>query len=261
MSASKTFHVAFRLLLLGGVFFTAFLDFGVRLWLRGRAGSIKDRALFLQRWARVFSRVFHLEIQARGTPPARGLLVANHLSYLDILSFGSRYPMVFVSKSEVASWPVVGALTRCAGTLYIVRGQKSDVVRLGNEMVAVLEQGVLVTLFPEGTSSDGSAVLPFRSSLLAPVESRGWPATPAWVHYELDEGSVVDEVCYWRDMTFGAHLLNVLSKRRIRATVCFGTPVTGIDDRKELARELHARVCQLKDEFLAGASAGPSVRV
>src|SRR5207244_1055064 len=150
------------------LFLLAFLDFVFRLWLGGKARSIPARAQWLKLWAGKFIRVLHIEVRFEGRPPARGILACNHLSYTDILVLSSLHPLVFVSKSEVRSWPVVGPLTRCAGTLYIVRQQRSDVVRLGDEMVKVVEAGVVVTLFLEGTSSDGANVLPFRSSLLAP---------------------------------------------------------------------------------------------
>ncbi len=246
--------MAGRLLRVLALFLFAFLDFIFRLQLRGRARSIHHRALWLRRWANQFRLAMAIDVTVRGRPPERGLLTANHLGYADIVVLGSLQPVVFVSKSEVANWPVVGPLTRCAGTLYIIRSQKSDVVRMGDEIMAVVEAGVAVTLFLEGTSSDGTEVLPFRSSLLAPAEARGWPATPAWIHYELEpgDGSVGEEICYWRDMTFGKHLLNLLSKRRIRAVVCFGDPVTGLADRKLLAAELHRQVCRLKDEYLSG---------
>ena len=139
--------------------------------------------------------------------------------------------------------PAVGPLTQCAGTLYLVRDKKADVVRLAAEMVKVVEAGVIVTLFLEGTSSDGSAVLPFRSSLLAPAEEHGFAATGAWIQYSVADGSVPDEVCYWRDMTFGPHFFNLLGKRRIEAFVSFGSPLNPGLNRKEMARELHAQVC------------------
>ena len=187
--------------------------------------------------------------------------MANHLSYIDILVLGSIRPLVFLSKAEVRSWPLIGTLTRFAGTLYIKREQKSDVVRLGGEMTRVVEAGMVAVLFLEGTSSDGQTILPFRSSLLAPAAERDWPATGAWLHYELPGGSVADEVCYWGDMTFGPHVLNLLSKNDIQAFVSFGSQVSEGLDRKEMARALHSQVSRLKDEYLAGRRSAPSLSI
>jgi 1-acyl-sn-glycerol-3-phosphate acyltransferase len=181
-------------------------------------------------------------------------MVSNHLSYVDVFVYGSICPLVFVSKSEVESWPVAGTLTRCAGTLYIARQNKGDVKRLGTDMVRVVKAGMVVVLFLEGTSSDGSEVLPFRSSLLAPAEENGWPVTPAWIHYTLEDGTMGQNVCYWGDMTFATHFLKMLTKKRIRAHVRFGAPLTEKTGRKEMAQELHRRVCELKKACEAGVT-------
>jgi 1-acyl-sn-glycerol-3-phosphate acyltransferase len=225
---------------------SAAVHFIVGIWMRGKAASIPARAQWLKFWSDQQLQILHVKVHSEGRPPIRGIMASNHLSYTDILVYASLHPLVFVSKSEVASWPVVGWFTKCAGTLYISRQHKSDVVRLGEEMVKVVNAGLVVTLFLEGTSTDGSNVLPFRSSLLAPVENHRWAATPACINYTLQDGSVADEVCYWRDMTFGPHFLNLLFKKQIDAFVRFGEPVKAGSDRKEMARALHAEVCRLK---------------
>jgi 1-acyl-sn-glycerol-3-phosphate acyltransferase len=102
-------------------------------------------------------------------------------------------------------------------------------------------------LFPEGTSTGGDQVLPFHSSLLAPAEEHQWPVTPAWISYSIEDGSVADEICYWREMTFFPHFLNLLSKKRIQARVIYGKPLLPGLNRKEMARRLHEQVCQLKE--------------
>lgn len=225
----------------------ALTDFLVRIRLRGQANSAVARAAWLHRWGSAFARLLHLDIQVTGTRPTHGLLVSNHLSYVDIVTLTAVQPLAFVSKSEVRDWPVIGWLTRCAGTLYIRRDQRADVHRLAPTFKPIIDQGIVVTLFPEGTSSDGSKVLPFRSSLMEPAVEHGWPVTPMWIGYRLATGSVADEVCYWRDMTFGPHFLNLLSLPRIEAQIAFGEPVIGAKDRKELTSELHRRVTALAE--------------
>ncbi len=217
---------------------------------------MQERAKWLRLWSRQFLRILHVEVTQEGAPPERGILASNHLSYVDILALGSLHQFVFVSKSEVASWPVVGPVTKLAGTLYVNRQQKSDVVRLGEETERVVNAGVVVVLFLEGTSSDGSEVLPFRSSLLAPAEAHGWPVTGAWIHYEVEDGIAGEDVCYWGDMTFGPHFFKLMRKRRIKARVKFGSALSNAADRKEMAREAHAQVCRLKEEH-ERASGGP----
>jgi 1-acyl-sn-glycerol-3-phosphate acyltransferase len=141
---------------------------------------------------------------------------------------------------------VFGWFTRRAGTLYVQRERRGDVGRVSEQMRRVLDDGHVVVFFPEGTSSGGDTVLPFRSSLLEPVARQHIPVTPAALSYALDDGDPAEEVCYWKDMTLLPHLLNLLTKRVIRARVAFGEPRVHTGDRKELARELHAEVRALK---------------
>ncbi len=247
----KPFRVARRLFLLCCLFLFSSLHYFFLIWLPGRAGSFPVRARWAHFWARVFLWIINGKVTFQGKLPANGLLVSNHLSYADIIVYGSMFPLVLVSKSEVRSWPVIGALTHCAGTLYIRRDSKADVVRIGNEMATVVETGIPLALFLEGTTSTGETVLPFRSSLLAPVEKHGFTVTPAWLHYTVEGGTMAEDICYVGDATFYPHSLNMMSKRSFEAFVGFGEPVTGITDRTELARELHARLVRIKDAHLA----------
>jgi 1-acyl-sn-glycerol-3-phosphate acyltransferase len=212
---------------------------------RGRSSDLTARAEWMSRHSRRILAVLNIHIQRHGTPPAGGLLVANHLSYVDILVLGAAQPMVFLSKSEVRNWPVIGPLTACAGTLFIRRNQRSDVARFDDAFTAVVNQGVVLGIFPEGTSSDGHRVLPFHSSLFARAAAAGWPVTPAWLGYDLAKGSVENDVCYWGDMTFFSHLPRLLTLDQINATVVYGHPAPGGLDRKQLARHLHGQVCEL----------------
>ena len=212
-------------------------------WFRVRGEEAAGE--WLSRWSRRALRVLHVRLQTSGAPPTAGVLVANHLSYVDILVLAATRPLVFVAKSEVRGWPIFGLLARLAGTLFVRRDLRGDVGRLNEELVAAVEAGAVVVIFPEGTSSDGHRVLPFHSSLLAPAAAQGWPITPAWIGYEMAEGSVEDEVCYWRDMVFGPHLLNLMGKPQIDAHIRFGATMRAGPDRKRLARELHHAVAAL----------------
>ena len=155
-----------------------------------------------------------------------------------------------MAKSEVRSWPFFGWVASLAGSLFVRRALRGDVRRLNAEMVSTVEAGAVVAVFPEGTSSDGHGVLPFHSSLLGPAADQGWLVTPAWIGYTMPEGAVEHEVCYWRDMVFLPHLLNLLTKPRIDAYLRFGPPVVAGPDRKQLARELHRAVVELAGETL-----------
>lgn len=180
----------------------------------------------------------------RTLPP--GMVVSNHLSYLDIVAFGSVAPCVFVSKSEVAGWPVIGFFARMAGTIFIDRTRRSDLIRVNAEIESVLAAGITVVLFPEGTSSDGREVLPLKASVLEPISATQSPVTAAALAYHAEDASVADEVCYWRDMTFFPHLLNLMTKRSVSVSIATGCTRVSFGARKEMAVRLRDEISALR---------------
>jgi 1-acyl-sn-glycerol-3-phosphate acyltransferase len=196
----------------------------------------------MQGQARSLVEALEIRSDYRGSLPGPGLLVCNHLSYLDILVLGASQPVVFVAKSEVRGWPLFGWLAARGGTLFIRRQDRADVARLAGDIAARLKAGWTVVVFPEGTSSAGHRVLPFHSSLLEAAVEQQVPATPAAITYSLPGGSVADDVCYWRDMTFAGHFLRLLGLPAVEATVAYGLPRSPGGSRKALARSLHEDV-------------------
>jgi 1-acyl-sn-glycerol-3-phosphate acyltransferase len=240
-----------RLCRVGGELALAALSYAARCAFRGKPSKPVARALWMQHCARRLLRAMGVESEVFGPIPARGLLVCNHLSYVVILVIGAIAPAVFVAKREVKHWPVFGWLASLAGTIFVDRERRTDAGRLAEEIQAVIDSGVLVILFPEGTSSDGRTVLPFKSSLLEPAARQKHPITAGLIGYELEDGDVGEEVCYWKDMTLLPHMLNLMGKRGIRASLRLGQLSGGSTDRKELARQLHKKVMGLR-ETVAG---------
>lgn len=234
-----------RLIWLTAEFLLVGADF---LWVVIRAGglpTIDARARWLQRGSRRVLRVFQAELDVSGQVPSRGLLVCNHLSYLDILALSAVAPSIFVAKLDVRQWPVFGWFARLGGTLFADREHRAQVGPLMHALRAVLDQGALVVLFPEGTSSDGQTVLPFKSALLEPATSCAYPLSVSAIGYRLEDGDVGEEVCYWKDMTFMPHLLNLLSKRRVWVSLRFSRFTQVRSDRKQLARQLRSEILGL----------------
>ena len=211
-----------------------------------RRARTHARAAWLHRTARRHLALLCIRPQVRGAFPPAGLLVANHLSYLDIVVLAAQAPCVFVAKKEVAGWPLFGAFARLGATLFVDRDRRGGVASVADEMRAVLAEGLVLVLFPEGTSSGGEQVLPFKTPLFEPVLALGAPITAAAFDYALAEGSVADEVCYWRDMTLLPHLLNVFAKPCVTAFLRIGSPRVRTGDRKQVARALHAEVTALR---------------
>jgi 1-acyl-sn-glycerol-3-phosphate acyltransferase len=252
------FRVMGRLTWFGGEVLLSLFVFFFRCVLCPKDSRRLARALWLQRTARRVARIFQLEIESSGPVPAVGLLVCNHLSYLDILVLASLAPAVFVAKREVRSWPVMGLLAQLAGTLFVDRERRTQVGEMNGEIQNALGDGVLVILFPEGTSSDGQTVLPFKSSLLEPATQQKYPLAVGRLQYTLADGDAGAEVCYWGDAVFFPHLLNLLGKRAVRASVRFARIQNHSADRKELARQLHAEVSGLKNDRPGGQLGGTS---
>lgn len=209
------------------------------------------RARWMSSRSSRFVQSLGITVEPSGPIPTRGIVLSNHLGYADIVVLGSLMPAVFVSKADVRQWPIFGWLVEGAGTLFVDRERRQDVNRTNGEISAAVQEGSPIIVFPEGTSSPGDTVLEFRSSLLQPAMDPASPLTAAAIHYEVDEGIAEQDVCWWGDMTLANHLPRLLSRTRIRARVAFSPYEGDRVDRKQLARDLHARVLSLKHGLAA----------
>ena len=181
-------------------------------------------------------------------------MISNHLSYVDIVVFAAMHPCVFVSKAEIARWPVVGWMTTMSGTVYVERGHGGSAMRARKGMQAAVDAGLPVVFFPEGTTSNGSHLLKFHSGLLAQVIDGGSPVTAAHLRYSFaDENgrdvSVANDVCYWGNRNMLAHIFKFLGLRGVRAEVRFAEePIAFSSDglhRKMAAVEARSAVAAL----------------
>lgn len=184
-----------------------------------------------------------------GRPMARpGAVVANHSSWLDIFALNACQRIYFVSKEEVRGWPGIGWLARATGTVFIARDRRRAGEQVG-QFEARLRLGHRLAFFPEGTSTDGRRVLPFKPTLFAAFLAPGLPADlaiqPVSVIHEAPAGSDPRIYGWWGDMAFGPHLLATLGARRQgRVRVIFhpAIPVAEMPERKALARAAEASV-------------------
>jgi len=199
------------------------------------------RSFNFRTWAKLTNTLLGIRVESRGTPPrAPFFLVSNHLSYMDIVAFAAHLDCVFVAKSEVANWPVLGLLCRSMGTIFVDRNSRMDVLRVNRLIERALRRGKGVLLFPEGTSTPGAAVLPFHSALLEPAVQQGCPVSFAAVSYCTPVGQAPAHlsVCWWGEMSFLPHLYRLLQIKSVEATLVFGSHSIRADDRKVLARKL-----------------------
>ncbi|MEM6624735.1 MAG: lysophospholipid acyltransferase family protein [Pseudomonadota bacterium] len=202
-------------------------------------------------WARMCLRLAGMRLTVVGQPVASGALVANHSSWLDILALRAVKLIYFVSKAEVADWPGVGFITRITGTVFIER-RRSQV----KAQEAVLRERIaadqLLCFFPEGTSTDGLRVLPFKSSLFSAFFQDGQgtdlPIQPVTVRYTVSDGPIELPASFygwWGNMGFESHIWDVVTRSfGGRVEVIFHPPVRAADfpDRKRLAEHCQAAV-------------------
>ncbi|HKX30289.1 MAG TPA: lysophospholipid acyltransferase family protein [Blastocatellia bacterium] len=220
---------------------------GSVLLISHRQASRRWRNRVVRTWARSAAVILGLKIRVRGTPPkAPFFLVSNHLSYIDIIVFASLVDSVFIAKHDVADWPIFGALSRAIDTIFIDRNRRSDVVRVNALIRKALAERVSLTLFPEGTSTQGSTVLPFKSSLLEPAVEAGVPVSYAAIRYRTSGGQPPAHlaVCWWGEMGFLSHLFALLQIPSFEAVVMFGSRTFEKPDRKALAAELWQAVTE-----------------
>ena len=241
-----TIRAAGRLVWLAFEVTAALFDYFFEVGLTSSKNLRAARAAWMHRAARRHLKIFGGSVHVSGELPKSGLLVSNHLGYLDIVVICSVAPTVFVSKAEVRHWPVFGVLAKLGGTIFIQRERRTHVGEVNNEIESALTDGALVVVFPEGTSSNGETILPFRAPLLEPALRGGHEISLACLRYDLDDGDPKTEACYWGDHSFFPHLLNLLGKKSVRATLRFAKFRRTTDDRKELAQQLRAAVLELK---------------
>ena len=221
----------------------------VRYWamrLRGPL-TLERRARWLHGASASVLSSLGVRIRVEGTAPARGLVVSNHLSYLDIVLFSAAAPCFFVAKSEIENWPYFGKAARAGGTLFLERRSLASVARVRSEMTRRLALAIPLLLFPEGTSTDGSSVARFHTGLFEPAVRASVPVTPAAVRYRLVAGGSERDLCWFGDESFLPHLWKTLGARAFTAEVRFGVPRL-YSNRRDAALETHRAVVAMRAE-------------
>jgi 1-acyl-sn-glycerol-3-phosphate acyltransferase len=167
----------------------------------------------------------------------RALIVANHVSWLDIFVINSLHPCYFVAKSDIRDWPLIGWLCEKAGTIFISRGRLRDVRRIYQGLVTSLHAGEHVAFFPEGTTAAQGALLPFHSNLFESAIEAEVPVQPYAVRYVDAQGRLHPAADFIGDMTFAQSLVTILKARGMRAELMLLPPIATAHSshRRELA--------------------------
>lgn len=201
----------------------------------------------VQDWSARTLAMLGVELVMQGHFPSADepmLVVANHVSWLDIAALHAVLPQArFVAKSEVGAWPLVGGLCRGVRTLFIERDRKRDAMRVVNDITTALCQGDTVALFPEGTTGDGHALLPFHANLLQAASASGRPVLPVALRFSDPEHAVSPVVAYVGATTLLQSLGQVLRAPRLRATVMACAPLDSRgQDRRDLAQRCQSAI-------------------
>jgi 1-acyl-sn-glycerol-3-phosphate acyltransferase len=203
---------------------------------------LRRRGVLFRRWCQTVLKVAGIRLMARGRcPESASLVIANHLSYLDVMVLGADVPMVFVAKSEVASWPVVGPLCAFVGTLFIDRSSRAGLPAVTTSVANLMAAGIRVMVFPEGTTTAGDQLLPFRPALLQPAIDQGAAVVCATLMYETPPGSIPAHasVCWVGDAPFAPHVYGFLGLPSIDAHVVWADEVLKATNRRDLAARAH----------------------
>jgi 1-acyl-sn-glycerol-3-phosphate acyltransferase len=240
---------------------TVFLALAQLCAMRVSPSSVRH---LLRHWHRACGRILDMDVRAHGAPDGTGpvIFVCNHASYLDVPVLGGLIDARFVAKSEVAGWPVIGALSRLQGTIFIERrlqGARSQ----PDELRRALRSGDRLVLFPEGTSSDGNRVLAFKSTLFAAADEAVAGAEvkvqPVTIAYSRHKGLPMGRrlrphFAWYGDMTLVDHLWACLGIGGAGVDVVFHEPVrlTQFASRKALARHCQGQIARGLSDALSG---------
>ena len=218
----------------------------VRTRYAGLAPARQDAVLLS--WARELLAILRVEVRCHNAPetlPERCLLVSNHVSWLDIFAVYSAAPGLFVAKSEIRHWPVVGSLVRRVGTLFIERGSRRHARRTNERIVAALESGRLVAVCPEGTTTDGRSLKHFHAALLQPAIDARALVLPVALRFVDSDGVQTDAPIYIGDMSLAESVWRIASMPSMAVELRFA-PYVDADGhhRRELAHCVHGVIAR-----------------
>ena len=203
----------------------------------------------LKAWSRKTLCILNIGIQIEGQQPMRDeggcLMVANHVSWLDIFVLNAIHPARFIAKSEVRRWPLIGWLCKRSGTIFIERAMRQDAASVNRRVGTLLEQGVCVGLFPEGTSTDGKQVGHFHSALIQPAIDAGSRLCPLALRYQDAAGELSAAAAFTGDITLTRSIWQILCCRQLHALVAFTPALAAADgNRRVLARTAQQAIAQ-----------------
>jgi len=205
-------------------------------------GKISEvqRADRVQQWSAQLLSILGLQLRVIGTPIKSGMLVANHISWLDNVAIHAAHFCRFVAKSDIKSWPLIGYLTDQSGMLFVERASRKDSHRVVQAVAERLRQGDCVAVFPEGTTGDGRELLPFHANMIQSAIDANAPVQPISIRFiDTLSGEQSFATCFVGQDTLFQSVWRTLSAHSVTISVQFGTAQwTQSRDRRAWAHDL-----------------------
>jgi 1-acyl-sn-glycerol-3-phosphate acyltransferase len=204
----------------------------------------KQRADHVQQWSAQLVQVLGLELRIIGTPIQNGLLVANHISWLDNVAVHAAHFCRFVAKSDIQSWPVIGYLTDQSGMLFVERTSRKDAHRVVQTVAERLRTGDCVAVFPEGTTGEGRELLPFHANMIQSAIDAGVQVQPVAIRFtDTATGEQSFAPCFVGEDTLFQSVWRTLNAKSITVTLQFGAAqTTELRDRRTWANDLRTSI-------------------
>jgi 1-acyl-sn-glycerol-3-phosphate acyltransferase len=220
------------------------------------------RVVAIRRWSRQLLRILQVRLKVTGSPPsghAPTFIVSNHISWLDIWVLDSVVPVRFVAKSDIRRWPLVGFLVSGSGTIFIERGRPQHTAHANLAIVQALTRGEYVAMFPEGATTDGTAVKVFHASLFQPALSAGARVVAVALRYVNSDGNVNLDASYVGERSLWQSIRLILAHPFLRAELTFAAiiDVKG-KTRRDIARAAESAIADALRLPRPGRKTGPA---
>lgn len=203
----------------------------------------------IKSWSRQLLSILNIGIQIEGQQPTHGeggcLIIANHVSWLDVFVLNAINQSRFIAKSEVRSWPIIGWICQRSGTIFIERAMRHDATKIKQRVSLMLKQGACIGLFPEGTTTDGTQVGHFHSALIQPAIDVGVRLCPVALRYQNVDGYLSSAAAFTGDTTLVQSIWKILRCPQLNALVVFTPTLLAVNEnRRVLARTAQVAIAQ-----------------
>lgn len=202
----------------------------------------KTRTTLSKWWCRRLLKCFNIITVVFGEPPqdnaSNNMFLANHVSWADIYALNSILPLQFIAKSDINNWPILGYLVRKSGTIFINRSNRKDTSRIVETTTERLMAGGNVGFFPEGTTTDGTSLAQFKSSLVQAAINAKAQLRPVAIRYPLPNGGINTEMAYAGETTLGESMMHVLKQKKPMVELHFLTPIDAQSANRQTLTEL-----------------------